>query len=169
VVITHRTRVIQGVTTTVVSDVLRHADGALAEKTHDWYASDNDGNVWYFGESTATYDGHGHVDSREGSWQAGVRGAVAGLIMPADPRPTDAYRQEYFRGHAEDQAWIVQRNAAATVPYGSLHHVVRTYEWSRLEKRVLSLKLYASGLGIVREKDKSGGDESFSLVSVSHR
>jgi hypothetical protein len=169
VVVTHRTKRIQGVTTTVVSDILRRGDGSLAEKTHDWYAPDNDGNVWYFGEVTATFDEHGHIESREGSWQAGVKGAVAGKIMPANPRPTDAYRQELFRGHAEDQAWIVQRNASTTVPYGTLHHLVRSFEWTRLEKRVLSLKLYASGLGIVREKDMSGGNESFVLVSVHHR
>lgn len=169
VVITHRTKVIQGVTTTVVSDILRRADGSLAEKTHDWYAPDNDGNVWYFGEATATYDERGHVENREGSWQAGVDGAVAGTIMPANPRPTDAYRQEYDRGHAEDQAWIVQRTASTTVPYGTLHHLVRSFEWTRLEKRVLSLKLYAPGLGIVREKDMSGGNESVVLVSVHHR
>jgi hypothetical protein len=169
VVVTGRTKVIQGVTTTVVSDILRRADGSLAEKTRDWYAPDNDGNVGYFGEATATYDEHGDVESREGSWQAGVRGAVAGTIMPADPRPTDAYRQELYRGHAEDQAWIVQRNASTTVPYGTLHALVRSFEWTRLEKKVLSLKLYAPGLGIVREKDMSGGNESFVLVSVHHR
>jgi hypothetical protein len=167
--VTHRTKRIQGVTTRVVSDVLRRADGSLAEKTRDWYAPDNAGNVWYFGEATATYDERGHIESREGSWRAGVHGAVAGKIMPANPRPTDAYRQEYRRGHAEDQAWIVQRNSHTTVPYGTLHHVVRSFEWTRLEKKVLSLKLYAPGLGIVREKDMSGGNEKFVLVSVHHR
>ena len=167
--VTHRTKRIQGVTTTVVSDVLRRADGSLAEKTRDWYAPDNAGNVWYFGEATATYDERGQLESREGSWRAGVDGAVAGKIMPANPRPTNAYRQEYDPGHAEDQAWIVQRNTHTTVPYGTLHHVVRSFEWTRLEKKVLSLKLYAPGLGIVREKDMSGGNEKFVLVSVHHR
>jgi len=169
VVVTHRTRSVQGVTTTVVRDVLRRADGSLAERTRDWYAPDDAGNVWYFGEATATYDRHGHLESREGSWQAGVRGAEAGTIMPADPRPTDAYRQEFRRDHAEDQAWIVQRNAVTTVPYGRLDRLVRSFEWSRLESGVVSLKLYAPGLGIVREKDMSGGTESFVLVSVRHR
>jgi len=168
VLVTHRTRRIQGVTTIVVRDILPRADGSLAERTHDWYAADNHGNVWYFGEGTATYDKHGRVESREGSWQAGVDGAVAGTIMPANPQPTDAYRQELYRGHAEDQAWIVQRHLATTVPYGRLHHVVRSFEWTRLEKNVLSLKLYAPHLGIVRERDMSGGTESFALVSVHH-
>jgi hypothetical protein len=168
VAVTRRTKVVIGVRTTVVRDVLRRADGSLAEKTADWYAADNDGNVWYFGERTATFDEDGQLESREGSWQAGVDGAVPGTIMPADPRPTDAYRQEYLRGHAEDQAWVVQRNVRLRVPYGHLRHVVRTFEWSRLEPRVVSVKLYAPGLGIVRERDVAGGNETFALVSF-HR
>jgi hypothetical protein len=165
--VTHRTKRIEGVDATVVVDVLRRADGSIAEKTHDWYAADNDGNVWYLGEATATYDAAGHVKSRGGSWEAGVDGARAGLIMPADPHPTDAYRQEFRRGHAEDQAWIVQRRAQVTVPYGHLRDVVRSLEWSRLEKDVVSVKLYAPGLGIVKERDMAGGSEVFELVSVS--
>ena len=166
VAVTHRTRVVQGVRTTVVSDVVRRQDGSLAEKTTDWYAADNRGNVWYFGERTATYDAQGRIESREGTWLAGRDGARAGIIMPADPRPTDAYRQEFLRGHAEDQAWIVDRSGRVTVPAGTFRHVVRSYEWTRLEKDVVSLKLYAPGVGIVAERDVAGGDERFVLVSV---
>lgn len=164
--VTHRTKTIQGVRARVLSDVLRRSDGSLAEKTSDWYAADNEGNVWYFGERTATYDRHGHVKSREGSWQAGVGGAVAGRIMPHHPRPTDAYRQELLRGSAEDQAWIVQRGFSTKVAYGTVHHVIRSLEWSRLESDVVSVKFYGPHLGIIREGDLAGGHESFELVSV---
>jgi hypothetical protein len=164
--ITDQTKVIQGVTTTVVHDVL-HTNGLLAEKTVDWYAADNHGNVWYFGEATALYDEQGNVTSTEGSWQAGVRGAVAGTIMPAHPKPTDAYRQELLRGHAEDQAWITQNNARIQVPYGRLDRVVRSFEWTRLEPGVIAQKFYAPGLGIVREQDVAGGTELLVLVNVN--
>jgi hypothetical protein len=166
--ITHHTKMIQGVRTRVVLDVMRRADGSLAEKTHDWYAADEDGNVWYFGEQTATYDEQGHLESREGSWEAGVDGARAGLIMPADPHPTDAFRQEFLRGHAEDQAWIVQKDAVTRTPLRRFHHVVRSMEWSRLEAGVVSQKFYGRGVGIIAEKDLSGGHETFAVVSV-HR
>ena len=167
VTVTHRTKMIEGVKATVVHDVLRRTDGSLAEDTRDWYADDNDGNVWYLGEDTATYKPNGQLDSREGSWQAGVHGAVAGLIMPAHPKPTDAYRQEFWRGQAEDQAWIVQNNTTMKVVQGRHRHVVRSYEWSRLEKANVSVKFYARGLGIIRERDVSGGHEFFQLVSVT--
>lgn len=166
VTITHRTKRIEGVRARVSRDVLRRADGSIAEKTTDWYAADNVGNVWYLGERTATYGRHGHLQSREGSWQAGVDGAEAGIIMPRNPQPTDAYRQELDRGNAEDQAWIVQRGFSTTVPYGRVHRVVRSLEWTRLEKDVVSEKLYGPHLGIVSERDLSGGSERFHLVAV---
>jgi hypothetical protein len=165
--VTSSTKVIEGVTTTVVHDVL-YNEGVLEEKTVDWYAADNSGTVWYFGERTAVYDEKGQVVSTEGSWQAGVDGAVAGIIMPANPGVTDAYRQEYYRRHAEDQGWIVARHEHIDVPYGKVDQVVRSYEWTRLEPRVVSVKFYGAGLGILREADVSGGTERLELVQVKH-
>ena len=166
--VTTRTRMVDGVRARVVRDVVRNADGSLAERTRDWYAADDDGNVWYLGEATATFE-DGEVESREGSWEAGVDGARPGLIMTADPRPTHAYRQEFLRGEAEDQAWVVQRGFSVRVPAGRVRHAVRAFEWSRLEPRVLSQKVYGPGIGIVSERDVAGGRERFVLVSVHRR
>ena len=166
VVVTDRTKVIEGITTMVVRDVIRHR-GVLVEKTADWYAADDTGTVWYFGEKTAEYDEHGDVISTKGSWEAGVDGAVAGIIMPADPKPTDAYRQEYYKGEAEDQGWVVERGISLRVPYGRVDHAVRTFEWSRTEPDVMVGKLFAPGLGIVLEYTLAGGNETLELVRVS--
>jgi hypothetical protein len=165
--VTRKTKRIEGVTTIVVSDVL-FSNGRLNEATYDYYADDNHGTTWYFGEKTATYDKHGHVKSREGSWLAGRNGGEAGVIMPANPKPTDAYRQEFLPKHAEDQAWIVADHGTVTVPFGTVTDVVRSYEWTRLEPNVVSLKLYAPHLGIVMEKDVAGGNEFMQLVAVHH-
>src|SRR3954454_1613308 len=166
--VTHHTKKIEGVTTIVINDVL-YSNGRLNEATHDFYADDNNGTTWYFGERTATYDKHGHVKSREGSWLARRHGGRAGGIMPADPKPTDAYRQEFLPKHAEDQAWIVANHGTVRVPYGRVTDVVRSYEWTRLEPNVVSLKLCAPHLGIVMEKDVAGGNEFMRLIAVHHR
>jgi hypothetical protein len=166
--VTHRTKLIAGVSAVVVRDVVRRADGTLAETTDDWYANDDQGNVWYLGEDTATYDEHGNLEDREGSWEAGVHGAEAGIIMPADPRPPTATRMEFSKGVAEDQAWVVQRLGQVNTPGGKFTDIVRTLEWSRLEPRVISQKFYAAGLGIVEERDLAAGDEHFWVVS-SHQ
>lgn len=166
VTVTGRHRRIDGVRTTVVRDVVRRADGSLAERTVDWYAADDRGTIWYFGERTATFDREGHLDSRDGSWRAGLHGARPGIVMPAHPHPGQAYRQELLPGHAEDQAWIVSREDSVAVPLGRIRHVVRSYEWSRLEPGVMSVKLYGRGIGILREHDIAGGAETFEVVRV---
>ncbi len=164
--VTHRTRMIAGVRAVVVHDVVRRSDGTLAETTDDWYANDNQGNVWYLGEDTATYDEHGQLEDREGSWEAGVDGAEPGIIMPAGPRPPKATRMELLTGVAEDQAWVVQRLRHIRVAGTRYAGIVRTLEWSRLEPRVVSQKFYAAGLGIIEERDIAAGDEHFWLVSA---
>src|SRR4051794_14867968 len=45
-IVTNDTKLINGVTTTVVLD-RAYLDGELAEKTYDYYAQDKVGNVWY--------------------------------------------------------------------------------------------------------------------------
>jgi hypothetical protein len=162
--VTKRTTTIEGITATVVHDVLRHRHRML-EETFDWYAQDDAGNVWYLGEDTKAFLPNGHVD-RSGSWRAGVHGAKPGLIMEANPRPPDAYRQECLSGEAEDMAWVVERGGSVRVPAGKLHHIVRTFEFTRTEANIVSEKRYAPGLGLVVERDLHGGNERFALVRV---
>jgi hypothetical protein len=165
VTVTDHAKTILGVAVTVVHDVAKHK-GERLEQTWDWFAQDVDGNVWYFGEDTKSYDAQGNVQSTEGSWEAGVDGAEAGIIMEADPQPADGYRQEYYRGHAEDQAWILSIRGSLSVPYGRLHRVLRTMEWTPLEPNVVDQKYYAPGIGIVYEVTVAGGQEVAQLVSV---
>jgi hypothetical protein len=69
-------------------------DGELAKDTLDWYAQDNQGNVWYFGESTAEFE-DGRPVTVEGSFTAGVNGDKPGIIMEAHSAPGDFYCQEF--------------------------------------------------------------------------
>ena len=163
VTVTDRTKVVDGVTIVVVRDVAKHG-ARLLEKTFDWYAQDSDGAVWYFGENTKTYDANGNVKSTEGSWKAGVDGAVAGIIMEAVPTVPDGYRQEFYADHAEDTAWVLSLGNAITVPYGRLHHVLLTMEWTRLEPDVVDQKYYARGIGLVAEVAVAGDQEVAKLV-----
>jgi hypothetical protein len=162
--VTDKTKVVAGITATVVHDVV-FTEGTKDEVTFDWYAQDDQGNVWYLGEDTKVLLGNGKVDTA-GSWEAGVGGAEPGLIMEADPQPPDAYRQECLSGDAEDMAWVVSRGGSVSVAYGAVHQVLRTLEFARIEPNVVSEKRYAPGLGIVVERDLHGGDEHFELVKV---
>ena len=144
--VTHRTKLIaNGVTARVVRDVVTEG-GEPVEVTDDYYAQDRGGNVWYLGEDTAEYE-NGKVVSREGSFEAGVDGAQAGVVMPARPRPGLRYRQEYYAGHAEDRARVVSLREQAGVPFGHFRHVLMTREDNPLEPKALEFKFYARGVG----------------------
>jgi Ca2+-binding RTX toxin-like protein len=155
--VTRETRVIDGVTCTVISDIAT-VDGALEEKTSDYFAQDKTGNVWYFGEETATYE-NGHVVSTEGSWLAGVNGAEPGIIMEAAPKVGDAYAQENAPGVAQDQAQVLDLNQAVSTPYGSFGHALETNEFSPLDPPGSNEhKFYVKGVGFVQAIDQATGD-----------
>jgi hypothetical protein len=162
--VTDSTKRIMGVKCVVVDDRV-WAHGKLSEKTYDWYAQDEKGNVWYFGEDTKEYKKGGKV-STEGSWEASKDGAKPGVIMQAHPEVGQTYRQEYKKGSAEDTAKVLALNGSVKVPYGSFEHAVVTKEWSPLEPGVVAHKYYAAGRGNVKEVAAKGPMETLVLVDV---
>ena len=145
--VTSDTKKVMGVECVVVDD-RAWENGQLIEKTYDWFAQDKEGNVWYFGENTKEYK-NGEVVSTKGSWEAGVDGAKPGIIMQADPKVGQSYRQEHYPGEAEDMAKVLSLNESVTVPYGSFHRVLKTREWTPLEPSYHEHKYYAPGVGQV--------------------
>jgi hypothetical protein len=166
--VTQRHRTILGVHATVIRDRL-YLNGRLAERTTDWYAQDKTGNVWYLGESTATLDARGRTMSTQGTWLAGVNGAQAGIYMPADPKPGETGRQEYYKGQAEDQFKVLSLAAHVTTPAASSSRALLTQETTRLEPGTVDHKLYVRGVGTVREESVKGGNERLVLVSVKRK
>jgi hypothetical protein len=166
VAVTSGTRTIMGVECVIVDDRVTE-DDKLTEKTYDWYAQDKKGNVWYFGEDSKEYE-NGKVKSTGGSWEAGKDGAKPGIIMPADPKIGKTYRQEYYKGEAEDMAKALKVDGSARVPYGSFDHVLVTAEWTPLEPNVAEHKYYAPGVGNVLEVATKGPQERLELVDVKH-
>jgi hypothetical protein len=148
-----------------VDDVATHGSTVL-EKTFDFYAQDKQGNVWYLGEDTTAFLPNGKTDT-SGSFVAGVNGAQAGIIMEADPKIPDAYRQECAAGQAEDTAWVVGTTGSVSVSYGKVRNVLTSLEATRVEPGSYDEKVYGPGIGIVREQALTGTSESAQLVSVS--
>jgi hypothetical protein len=172
--ITNQTKSIAGVTARVVhdqvyADVTCRGRFILVEDTFDWYAQDNGKNVWYLGEDSKDCDARGHCVRDPGSWQAGVNGAQPGLIMLANPRQGDHYQQEYYAGHAEDQAAVdgVNLNVMLTRPDAYrpklFQHCIKTKETTPLESGAPGYKYYCPNFGIVMEDEKGFHSE---LVAI---
>jgi len=163
ITVTREKKRVGGVAVVVVHDRVRRA-GKIVEDTRDWYAQDTAGTVWYLGEATTSYEGK--TPNTNGSWEHGVSGARAGIIMQARPTVGGAYRQEYRKGIAEDMGRVVSVDDSVSVPAGRYSGCITTEDWSPLEPETMERKIYCRGVGVVREMTTKGGNEVVELVSM---
>lgn len=157
-------KIADGVTARVVHDVV-YDKGKPSEITDDWYAQDRDGNIWYFGESTAEI--HNGRRDTSGSFEAGRNGADAGVVMPANPRVGLTYREEYYAGQAEDRAKVLALDQQVEAPAGHFTGALLIDDTSPIEPAVSEYKLYAKGVGPVVAVSVSGEAEREDLVSYT--
>jgi len=163
VTVTNDKKNIVGISATVVHDIVTQ-DGSVKEDTLDWYAQDVDGNIWYLGEDTKEYE-DGVVVSTEGSWEAGVDGAQAGILLPANPGVGMTYRQEYYAGEAEDRARVLSLDQHVEVPYGAFDGCLQTEDSTPLDPDVLEHKYYCRDVGPVLATDVASGVGREELVT----
>ena len=166
--VTSQTKTIEGVETIVVHDQAYLddecdgiTDDELVEDTFDWIATDNFGNVWYFGEESYSCEGLGSCELSDGSWEAGkdVQGtgsnAEAGILMLADPKPGNRYSQEFYEGFAEDSGMVMNGNAANRLgkidglSTDELDNCIATKEWTGLDPGDIEQKIYCEDVGLV--------------------
>lgn len=166
ITVENETKVILGVTTTVIADRV-FTDGVMVEDTTDWFATDDDGTVWYFGELSRNLAEGGTWDTT-GSWEAGIDGALPGIVMPAVQPPVgEPYRQEYAPCEAVGKAETFTVNASVTVPYGTLTGCLITREFTAVEPGLEEFKTYCPGVGLTQEVDTEGALVQLIAVSTS--
>lgn len=151
------TKEIMGVTTIIQHDVV-YVDGVISEDTDDWLAQDDSGNLWYMGEDSKNYDEMGNFIDNEGSWEAGVDGALPGYWLPADPFVGQFYYQEYYEGEAEDYAVVEALDETVVIDMGTYENVLVTRDVNPFEPEVYELKYYASGTGLIKEEAYEDGE-----------
>jgi hypothetical protein len=158
--VTNLKKTVMGVDVTVVHDQVFLND-ELIEDTFDWYAQDEDGNVWYFGEDTKEYLPGGEV-STHGSWEAGINGDP-GIVMLAEPVKGAQYQQEDAPDIAEDMARVKSLSESVVVEYGAFDGCLQILEWTPLEPGVREYKYYKAGVGLVLE---TGKGERLELIEI---
>jgi len=159
VYVSNETREVMGVNTTVVKET-EYEDGELEEESLKWYAQDNEGNVWYFGENSTEYD-DGESVTADDSWEAGVNDSKPGIIMPGDPQIGDIYYQAFapLEGVVEI-AEVLSLNENVTVPYGSFEDVLKTKETDLLEPGEEENRYYAPNVGMILEIEMEVDEEN---------
>ena len=165
VVVTSETKKVMGVATVVVWDRV-WLDGEPVEDTKDWYAQNKNGDVWYFGEEVDNYE-NGVLKDHSGAWEAGIDGALPGIIMRAQPRVGETYRQEYYKGKAEDAAEVIALGIGVATPYGNFSDCIKTRDFSYIEPSANEYKYYCPEIGFVVLEEKTGSEEKLELIETN--
>ena len=148
--VTNQTRVINGVNTRLVEE-LERVNGEVVELSLNYYAlCQETGDLFYFGEQVELLDG-GVVVSSEGSWEAGVDGALPGIAMPATFMLGARYQMEIAPGIAMDRVENLDAGFSFPTPAGTFDNCVRTLESTPLEPGERTVKVYAEGIGAVAD------------------
>ena len=163
--VTDLTKQIDGVDTLVVWDQdLSH--GHLLESELALFAQDDDGTVWLLGEYPEEFE-HGKFHGAPDTWTTGHADAVAGIQMPAAPKPETG---SYSEGYAPDIKFldcgkVSKMGLATTVLAGRFDDVALIKEWSPRESRhEYQFKYYAPDVGLIRVGSKPKGGETLKLV-----
>jgi hypothetical protein len=88
----------------LVSQYVAYLGGRIHEVAYDFYAQDDAGAVWYFGEDVFNFK-DGFIADTHGTWIAGKDGPAA-MIMPADPQVGDVYRPENIPGFVFEEVTV---------------------------------------------------------------
>lgn len=166
VTVLDETREILGIESIVVQDVVEE-DGEIIEDTFDWYAQDSDGNVWYMGELSRNFE-DGELTDIDGSWEAGVEGAKAGILFRSMPIVGETLRQEYRIGEAEDIGETVSVTASESTESGfdCEGACLQNLEYTPIEPGEQEHKYYKPGTGLLVET-KPDSEERLELVDFT--
>ncbi len=152
ITVTNRTQKVAGVQTRVVEEREIH-NGQLVEVSRNYFAICKPNNsVFYFGEQVDNYS-KGKLVNHGGSWQAGLKGAKPGLVMPGLALLGSRFAQELAPGQAMDRAEIISLSETLQTPAGLFKNCLRTEETSPLEPGSKEYKLYALGIGLIEDGD----------------
>jgi hypothetical protein len=137
---------------------LAYSEGRINEVALDWFAQDDTGAVWYFGEDVFDYE-DGVVSSTDGTWLAGKDGPP-GMIMPAKPKVGDVYRSENVPGLVFEEVTVSSTGRSVAGPSGPVNGALGVTELHFDGKR--EDKIFAPGYG-----EFSTGSPNSDLEAVS--
>lgn len=151
ITVLNETRKIGNVETRVVEE-RESTDGNLKEISRNFFAYCREtGDIYYFGEEVDIYK-DGKIKSHSGAWIAEGNNK-AGLIMPGDPQTGFKYFEETAPGVAMDRAEIISLTETYSTPAGNFSKILRVLETSSLDKDEKEYKLYAPGIGLIKDED----------------
>ena len=129
------------------------AGGQLAESTLDYFAQDDDGNVYYLGEDVNEYK-NSVVSGHGGAWLYGKDTQKLGLLRCGASGVGDRFRSEDAAPITWESDEVVSLTDTKTVSVGTFQNCLKIKE--RASDGGTEYKLYALGVGCIVEDDSDG-------------
>jgi hypothetical protein len=167
--VTDMTKTINGVQTVVARD-RDFTNGKAEEIELTFFAQDDFGTVWYFGEYSEEYDDKRIVKSP--LWLAGLRKARAGIMMPGHPSTGTPDYAEGWGGsdlHWNDRAKVHKVGVKDCVPTGCYSDIVVIDEFNPDEPGEHQLKYYAPNVGGTRTGWSGAKEEEREELALASR
>jgi hypothetical protein len=167
-----------------VTDLVKHVDGTqtvvaldqdylqgkLQEQELAFFAQDDAGNVWNFGEYPEEYD-NGKLSGAPSTWIRGTDGAYGGMHVLGRPRIGIQYREGLVPAiQFDDVSKVTSVGQHTCVRAGCYDSVVVVDETSPNDPTSgHQVKYYAPGTGLVKVAANGGDSQEFlELTSVRH-
>ena len=144
--------------------------GTLQEQELAFFAQDDAGNVWNFGEYPEEYD-NGKFTGAPSTWIRGTKGTYGGMHMLGSPAIGSQYQEGFVPAIQFDDVSRVARTGQATcVPAGCYRGVLVVDETSPNDPTSgHQIKYYAPRTGLVRVGARGGDSQEFlTLTAVRH-
>lgn len=165
-IVTDLTKVVDGVKVRVIWE-RDYTDGDLVETELAMFAQDKDGNIWHLGQYPEELEGGKIVATP--AWVHGVKGASAGVTIPAHPTVGNpAFAQGFAPPPINwvDHGRVHKTGQRTCVPEGCYSDVVVVEEFETGLPQAFQDKFYAPGVGVVRVGWRGKNDESKEVLEL---
>lgn len=151
ITVLNETRKIGNVETRIVEEN-ESENGNPVEISRNFFAfCKQTSSIYYFGEEVDIYK-DGKIIKHEGEWRAEGKNK-AGVAMPGQVMLGARYYQEIAPGVAMDRAEILSMTETFETPAGKFTNVLKTEETTPVEPLDKEYKLYAPGIGLIKDED----------------
>jgi hypothetical protein len=145
-------------------------EGGLQEQELAFFAQDDRGNVWNFGEYPEEYD-NGKFTGAPSTWIRGVAGAYGGIHMLSQPRTGMHYKEGLIPAIQFDDVSLISGTGQTNCTPGRCYHQVLVVDETSPNDPASGhqIKYYAPGTGLIRVGARGGDTQEFlALAAIRH-
>jgi hypothetical protein len=167
--VTDLSKMVDGVQTVVAWD-RDFLEGKLQEQELAFFAQDDQGNVWNFGEYPEEYEA-GKFTGAPSTWIRGVDGAYGGIHMLSQPRAGMKYREGLVPAIEFDDVSVVTRTGQQTCLAGHCYQQVLVVDETSPNDPTSGhqIKYYSPPTGLIQVAARGGDTQEFlALTAVRH-